>query len=98
MKQSMSWLMVRPPVVIPCWVYCWACEHWKEKSMTTFTVNDALQISWLREAQVRAGAAGLTRPVTSVNVMEVPDILPWVRPHELLLTTLYPLRDVPNSL
>jgi PucR family transcriptional regulator, purine catabolism regulatory protein len=66
--------------------------------MTTFTVNDALQISRLREAQVRAGAAGLTRPVTSVNVMEVPDILPWVRPHELLLTTLYPLRDVPNSL
>lgn len=64
----------------------------------TFTVRDALQTERLRRAHVRAGAEGLARPVTSVNVMEVPDILPWVKPHELLLTTLYPLRDVPGSL
>ena len=30
--------------------------------------------------------------------MEVPDILPWVKPQELLLTTGYPLRAVPESL
>jgi purine catabolism regulator len=30
--------------------------------------------------------------------MEVPDILPWVKPHELLLTTGYPLRDDPDAL
>jgi purine catabolism regulator len=64
----------------------------------TFTVSDALRTGRLREAQVRAGAAGLTRRVASVNVMEVPDILPWVKAHELLLTTLYPLRDVPGAL
>ena len=40
-----------------------------------------------------AGGAGLDRRVSNVNVMEVPDILPWVRPEELLLTTAYPLRD-----
>jgi purine catabolism regulator len=28
----------------------------------------------------------------------VPDILPWVKPHELLLTTGYPLRDDPDAL
>ena len=30
--------------------------------------------------------------------MEVPDILAWVKPHELLLTTGYPLRNTPQSL
>ncbi len=64
----------------------------------TFTVSDALKTGWLREAEVRAGADGLTRTIASVNVMEVPDILAWVKPHELLLTTLYPLRDAPGSL
>lgn len=37
--------------------------------------------------------AGLERHVRHVNVMEVPDILPWVQSDELLLTTAYPLRD-----
>ena len=32
------------------------------------------------------------------NVMEVPDIGAWVKPQELLLTTGYPLRDVPGGL
>src|SRR5207302_460032 len=45
-----------------------------------------------------AGASGLDRVVQRLNVMEVPDILPWVKPHELLLTTGYPLRDAPDAL
>ena len=45
-----------------------------------------------------AGHGGLDRIVSRLNVMEVPDILPWVRPHELLLTTGYPLRSVPDTL
>jgi len=46
-----------------------------------------------KSARVLAGAAGLGRTVRYVNVMEVPDILDWVKPDELLLTTAYPLRD-----
>jgi purine catabolism regulator len=53
----------------------------------------ALQLGPLREARVVAGSAGIERPIRHVNVMEVPDILPWVQPDELLLTTAYPLRD-----
>ncbi|HEX2807963.1 MAG TPA: PucR family transcriptional regulator ligand-binding domain-containing protein, partial [Kineosporiaceae bacterium] len=41
---------------------------------------------------------GLQRPVEGLNIMEVPDILPWVKPGELLLTTGYPLREAPESL
>jgi PucR family transcriptional regulator, purine catabolism regulatory protein len=51
----------------------------------------------LRGTSVLAGAGGLDREVRRVNVMEVPDILPWVKPHELLLTTGFPLRAVPSE-
>jgi PucR family transcriptional regulator, purine catabolism regulatory protein len=51
----------------------------------------------LRGTRVLAGAGGLDREVRRVNVMEVPDILPWVKPHELLLTTGFPLRAVPSD-
>jgi purine catabolism regulator len=57
------------------------------------TVREVLGLAALRGARVVAGQSGLERPVRQVNVMEVPDILSWVKPDELLLTTAYPLRD-----
>jgi purine catabolism regulator len=61
-------------------------------------VREVLGAASLAGAQVLAGADGLDRIVRRLNVMEVPDILPWVKPHELLLTTGYPLRDAPDAL
>lgn len=62
------------------------------------TVGEVLRASTLAGARLLAGADGLGRIVQRLNVMEVPDILPWVKPHELLLTTGYPLRNTPQSL
>ncbi|MDA8371753.1 MAG: PucR family transcriptional regulator ligand-binding domain-containing protein [Nocardiopsaceae bacterium] len=62
------------------------------------TVADALSLSSLQNAEILAGSAGLDRVIQRLNVMEVPDILPWVKPHELLLTTGYPLRNTPQDL
>jgi purine catabolism regulator len=56
-------------------------------------LSEVLGLPILERARVVGGAAGLARRVRSVNVMEVPDILDWVQPGELLLTTTYPLRD-----
>ena len=56
-------------------------------------VRDVLELPPLLQARVVAGAGGLERIVRSVNVMEVPDILDWVKADELLLTTAYPLRE-----
>ncbi|WP_205752779.1 PucR family transcriptional regulator [Cryptosporangium phraense] len=61
-------------------------------------MRDVLEASSLTGARVLAGDTGLDRVVQRLNVMEVPDILPWVKPHELLLTTGYPLRHYPSSL
>src|SRR5437868_129150 len=66
--------------------------------MTQLTVRDALTINGLQNVRVLAGSAGLDRTITCVNIMEVPDILQWVRGGELLLTTTYPLKDSQVSL
>jgi purine catabolism regulator len=62
------------------------------------TVGEVLGVSTLADARLIAGESGLDRVVQRLNVMEVPDILAWVKPHELLLTTGYPLRNTPQSL
>ncbi len=58
------------------------------------TLREALAtVEPLRQSRVVAGERGLDNVVQFVNVMEVPDILQWVHPGELLVTTMYPLRD-----
>jgi purine catabolism regulator len=61
-------------------------------------VADLLRLPTFAEVKVVAGEAGLDRIVERANVMEVPDIIAWVKPRELLLTTGYPLRDTPDGL
>ncbi|WP_245627522.1 PucR family transcriptional regulator [Actinomadura oligospora] len=61
-------------------------------------VGEVLDVPALTGARLIAGRAGLGRVVQRLNVMEVPDILPWVKPNELLLTTGYPLRGTPRGL
>ncbi|WP_326824077.1 PucR family transcriptional regulator [Streptosporangium sp. NBC_01756] len=61
-------------------------------------VSEVLGVSTLAGARLLAGERGLGRIVQRLNVMEVPDVLAWVKPHELLLTTGYPLRNTPQSL
>ncbi|WP_329083889.1 MULTISPECIES: PucR family transcriptional regulator [unclassified Streptosporangium] len=61
-------------------------------------VGEVLGVSTLAGARLIAGERGLDRVVQRLNVMEVPDVLAWVKPHELLLTTGYPLRNTPQSL
>lgn len=61
-------------------------------------LSEVLTLPSLLGSRLVAGGNRLDRTVRRVNIMEVPDILPWVRPHELLLTTGYPLRDAPGRL
>lgn len=54
-------------------------------------LRDVLKVDTMADTVVLAGRSGLDRVVTRLNVMEVPDILDWVRPHALLVTAGYPL-------
>ncbi len=62
------------------------------------SLREVLATPILAGARVLAGEEGLARTVERLNVMEVPDILPWVKPAEFLLTTGYPLREHPDDL
>src|SRR5512144_2623044 len=65
---------------------------------TALTVARMLALPALAGATVVAGAGGLGRVVRRANVMEVPGIVPWVRPDGVLLTTGYPLRGEADDL
>jgi purine catabolism regulator len=63
-----------------------------------FTCSDVLLIQGFKEAVVLAGAKGMQRIINRVNVMEVPDVIDWVRPGEFLITSGFPFRDQPEVL
>ncbi|KKM12182.1 hypothetical protein SY88_04880 [Clostridiales bacterium PH28_bin88] len=56
------------------------------------SVREVLLLPAYTGVRVVAGAKGLDRMVNNVNVMEVPDILEWVKEGDLLLTTAYAIR------
>lgn len=58
----------------------------------SLTLAAVLDLPLMQGVSVEAGKAGLARPVSRLNVMTVPEIARWTKPHELLLTTGYPLR------
>jgi purine catabolism regulator len=61
-------------------------------------VSELLKLPDYAEAVVSAGTDGLNRRVQSVNMMDAPDIIDYLRPDELLLTTAYALKDQPDAL
>jgi purine catabolism regulator len=61
------------------------------------TVRDALSIGELKRATLVAGEAGLDAPISCVDIMEVPDVTGWIRPHEFVITCAYALRDDPEG-
>jgi purine catabolism regulator len=63
-----------------------------------FTVQSLFDIPELKDAVLLGGHAGLDRMISRINVMEVPDVVDWVRPGELLMTTGYPFKDDPEVL
>ncbi|MDI4645880.1 PucR family transcriptional regulator [Cohnella hashimotonis] len=63
-----------------------------------FTCRDLLLIPNLQGAIVLAGHKGMDRAVNRVNVMEVPDVIDWVRPGEFLVTSGFPFRDDPDRI
>lgn len=68
-----------------------------ERNRLGVTIRDALALDEFAGTKVVAGNNSLDRKIFHINVMEVPDILDWVREGELLFTTLYSLRDSPEE-
>jgi len=56
-------------------------------------VEHALKLPKMKIISVVAGKTGLWREISTVNMMEVPDISRYLKRGELLITTMYPIRD-----
>ena len=56
-------------------------------------VQELMETPMFQSAKIVAGNQGMTNRVLSVNMMDAPDIIDFLKPHELLLTTAYAIRD-----
>lgn len=61
-------------------------------------IRDLMSIPAMQHSRIVAGRAGLNRTVHSVNMMDAPDIMDFLKPNELLLTTAYAMKDQPELL
>lgn len=57
------------------------------------SLEQLLENHVFRGVEILGGISGISRRVTNVNVMEVPDIIDWVNPGEFLITTAYAIKD-----
>ena len=62
------------------------------------TLREVLEASNFAGTEVLTGRKGLDRVVASVNVMENPDIVPWIKAGELLITVGYSLLGASTDL
>lgn len=61
------------------------------------TVRKALTLDCLAKAKLVAGHLGLDREIKFVNIMEVPEVVRWMKGGELLLTSGYALKEDPEA-
>lgn len=56
-------------------------------------LSEILEMSAFKDFKILAGENGINRTVTSVSVMDAPDIDKWLKGGEILITTGYIMRD-----
>ncbi|MCD9020460.1 PucR family transcriptional regulator [Cohnella silvisoli] len=57
------------------------------------TVEKALEIYPLSEGKLVAGKSGLSRILKSVNIIDAPDFIDWVKEGDMFFTTAYVIKD-----
>ncbi|MBC8571110.1 PucR family transcriptional regulator [Zongyangia hominis] len=62
------------------------------------TVADALKIGALKECKLIGGKMGVDRKISWVDTMEIPNISPWLKKNELLITTGYAIKNDAGAL
>lgn len=57
------------------------------------SLQDAMKLGRFSECEVVAGHEGMGRIIESVTIMEVPELAPWLKGGELILTSLFAIKD-----
>ncbi len=61
------------------------------------TVADALTVPAMKHAALLAGETGLQNMVRWVHILDIPDVVPWVSPGDLVLTSCYQFSVRPET-
>ncbi|WP_338448550.1 PucR family transcriptional regulator [Niallia oryzisoli] len=61
-------------------------------------ITELLSVPLLKEMRLIAGESGKEREVHTINMMDAPDIIPFLNPNEFLVTTAYHIKDQPHRL
>ena len=64
----------------------------------SITIENMLKIESLSELKILAGYTGLQREVSSVSVIDAPDVNNWVKGGEFFITTGYCMKDDPKKI
>src|SRR5690349_12297936 len=64
-----------------------------ERSHPAPTVREAMKFGGFARARLVAGAGGLDRKIEWVRPMDSPETVRLLRPHDLLLTTAFAIKD-----
>lgn len=62
------------------------------------TIRDVLLLKEWKSCRLIAGEKGIDREVQYIDSMEVPDIIPWLKKNELLITTAYAIKESEETL
>lgn len=57
------------------------------------TVKDLMKANGLNQCKMIAGEKGINNKVDYATIMEVPDIVTWLKGNEIILTSLYAVKD-----
>lgn len=61
------------------------------------TLRNAMRLGKFSECEVVAGHKGLSRVVKNITIMEVPEVVQWLKDKELILTSLFAIKDDLNA-
>lgn len=61
------------------------------------SLRNAMKIGKFGDCEVVAGHGGLARTIDNVTIMEVPEVVQWLKGKELILTSLYAIKDDINA-
>src|SRR5690625_3959937 len=59
----------------------------------SISLREAMKSGKFNECKVVAGEEGMDRIIENITIMEVPDIVKWLKEKELIITSLFAIKD-----
>ncbi|MGP4105969.1 PucR family transcriptional regulator [Virgibacillus sp. L01] len=61
--------------------------------MSNLSLRNAMKLGRFSECEIIAGDKGLNRIIENITIMEVPEVVQWLKGKELILTSLFAIKD-----